>query len=172
MYEASATTRALKRSKWLTVGVRIARDKRAARRMRGAVEEKTMGATHRGLSVDESVTYVDESVTYVDSAFEDYLAYGGLREEDLSGARVMELGPGDNFGVALRFLAAGAEKVQGVDRFATWRDPVQQRAIYAALLERMPVEGRRRAEAAVTFDPEPRFDPRRLNVVEGLPIEP
>lgn len=164
MYETSPATRALKRSKWLTVAVRIVRDRRAGMRMRREVVEKTMGSTHRGFDVEQSVAYVD-------AVFADYLTYAGLSEADLKGARVMELGPGDNLGVALRFLAAGAERVQGVDRFATWRDPAQQKEIYAALLERMDPVGRARAAAAVRLGSEPGFDPDRLQLTEGLPIE-
>ena len=158
MYEPSTTTAFLKGSKWLTIAVRVARDRRSGMRMRrGEVVEKTMGSTHRDFGLDQSLAYID-------SVFEDYLRYGEIGAGDLHGARVMELGPGDNLGVAMRFLAAGAERVEGVDRFATWRDEDQQAAIQGALAERLgkPVtmtriettEGLPIEEAAESFEPE------------------
>ena len=45
----------------------------------------------------------------------------------------MEIGHGDNLGVALRFLAAGAAEVICLDKFYSKRDPERQREIYLAL---------------------------------------
>ena len=123
-----------------------------------------MGATHRNYAVEDSVEYVDR-------VFADYLTYAGLGAGDLIGKRVLELGPGDSFGVALRFLAAGAETVQTVDRVLAWRDAEYQRRVYQALLARLDPTERARAEAALRIDSGFSFAPERLRVTEGVPIE-
>ena len=60
-----------------------------------------MGATHQRFELEGGLEYIDR-------VFSDYLTYGSLGPADLEGARILELGPGDNLGVALRFAAAGA----------------------------------------------------------------
>ncbi|MGI8731735.1 MAG: hypothetical protein ACR2LM_00335 [Pyrinomonadaceae bacterium] len=46
--------------------------------------------------------------------------------------KVFELGFGDNVGVALKFIAAGATKVVCLDKFYSKRNLEQQRKIYLA----------------------------------------
>ncbi len=122
-----------------------------------------MGATHRRFSREDSLAYIDE-------VFEDYLAYGDLGREDIFGARVLELGPGDNLGVALRFLARGADRVVGTDRFLPIRDPTQEREIYSALVARLPPEERRRV-APVAERGTGAFEEVGLALLAETPIE-
>ena len=63
------------------------------------------GATAYGMTLDEVVSYVW-------TVADDYLHYGAV--DDLSrirGKDILELGPGDNLGVALAFLARGARGI-------------------------------------------------------------
>ncbi|MBS4048023.1 MAG: methyltransferase domain-containing protein [Alphaproteobacteria bacterium] len=76
---------------------------------------------------------IDESVAYIESVWRDYLAWSG--RPALSG-RLVEIGPGDNFGVALLFLANGVSNVVAIDKFAPERDPTRQAAVYQALNSR------------------------------------
>ena len=92
-----------------------------------------MGATHRALSVSESVEYVNRVYT-------DYRRYGSISDVELRDARVIEVGPGDSLAVSVRLIAAGAGEVVALDRFSTWRDPAQQAAILAHLVEALPPE--------------------------------
>ena len=86
-----------------------------------------MGATHRRFDLDGSVAYVE-------SVYADYLGYGGIGESDLAGRAILELGPGDNLGVALCFLAAGAGDVVSTDRFVPFRDPERELQVLRALV--------------------------------------
>ena len=112
---------------------------------------------------------VDEAVDYVESAFASIVENAGLTEDALAGARVLELGPGDNLGLSLRFLAAGAREVVTLDKFAVPRDPAHETAIYRALLTRLAPEERARAEAALIGGTQ--FDPKRLRPLTGVSIE-
>lgn len=154
---------AAKRSKWLVCAANVADDQRARLAARNGAVASTSGSTHDTFSLDQSTAYIDE-------VFADYLDYGGLGPDELEGRSVLELGPGDNFGVALRFLAAGADRVVATDKFASVRDPDKQRRIYEALLGGLDPSQRARAEAAIELDGL-RFDPERLRVLEGVAVE-
>ena len=84
------------------------------------------GATHAQWSAEEGLDYVL-------SVFADYLEAGGLTIADLRGMSVLEVGPGDNLGVAACFAAAGARRVVCIDRFDTARDEQKNRAVYRLL---------------------------------------
>src|SRR5207247_6277776 len=115
---------------WLVIAVTIVKDRQARRAARTGVPPSTSGATHEAFSLEQSLAYID-------SVFDDYVQYGNLSPGDVERQRILELGPGDNYGVALRFLACGAERIVCVDRFASRRDDAQQSRIYQALHERL-----------------------------------
>lgn len=122
------------------------------------------GATHRAFKVDESVRYIQ-------TVFSEYLSYAGLKPQDLEGKRVLEIGPGDNFGVALRFLACGASQVVCLDRFIADRNRDQERQIYCALRETLAEDERRRFDAAVQLEGGLQFDTEQLQAIYGIGIE-
>lgn len=74
-----------------------------------------------------------DQVQYARHVFHDYLWYAGLSCEQLRGQRILEVGPGETFGVALQFLAAGARQVVCVDKFFPKRDPGREDALYDTL---------------------------------------
>ena len=111
---------------------------------------------------------VEQAVDYVESAFATILDHAGLTPGELAGAQVLELGPGDNLGLALRFLAAGAESVVTLDKFAVPRNAAHERAIYDELVSRLAAGERERAEAALAAGG---LDPARLRPVTSLSIE-
>lgn len=121
-----------------------------------------LGATHIEMNLDESLGYITQ-------VYQDYLTYGGLKPEDLMGKRVLELGPGDSFGVALAFLSAGAEQVVCQDRFAPRRDTAHHQQVYAAQREKLLGEERARFDAA--FLPDGRFNGKKLLALVGEPFE-
>jgi SAM-dependent methyltransferase len=88
--------------------------------------ETDSGTAHAGLSIDASIEYIER-------VFEDYKRYSGV---DRFHGRVAEVGPGDNCGVGLLFLADGCESVDLVDRFYSKRDAAQHAEIYRELMER------------------------------------
>ncbi len=142
----------------------VLRDRVVGARARLGRHRAHGGATHEDLDLAQSVAYIDE-------VFGDYLRYSALTAEDLDGLRVLEVGPGDNPGVALRFLAAGAARVVCVDRFLLWRDPAQQREILRAVVEGLEPAGRARLEGVVTADGDLVPGSDRLEFIEGIAIE-
>ncbi len=116
-----------KRSRLGVIAGRTAVERyRHLRRLLGR-RDGPMGATHRRFDLDGSVAYVE-------SVYADYLTYGEIGEPDLAGRAILELGPGDNLGVALCFLAAGAGDVVSTDRFVPFRDPQRELQVLRALV--------------------------------------
>ena len=101
-------------------------DWRTARRIRRGDLRTDSGRRHAGLSLEASIAYVER-------VYRDYLTYG---ETTRLFGTVAEIGPGDNFGVALLALADGAEAVHAIDRFYSKRDPEAQARIYAEICRR------------------------------------
>jgi len=107
--------------------------------------DSDIGATHARLSTTDSVAYINR-------VFDDYRNYGGLNEHVIRGKRILEVGPGDNLGVALRLYAAGAAQVVCLDKFFARRDEAQQLAVYRALRESLNATERSRFDVAVSLD--------------------
>lgn len=84
------------------------------------------GTIHSNLSLQASIDYIYE-------VFTDYKQYTGITSFH---GRIAEVGPGDNCGVGLLFLADGCLSVDLVDRFYSRRDSGVQAEIYRVLLER------------------------------------
>lgn len=156
---------AVKRLPWAVVMWGLIRDARAGRKVsEGDLVLMTTGAPKK------RAWTLAESLEYIDAEFQGYLRYTGLTQSDLCGQRVLELGPGDNFGIALRFLAAGASEVVCLDRFIAWRDADRERALYSALLASLQDAERKALEHIVLSDGTLDMN-GRLRTVHGVGIE-
>jgi hypothetical protein len=134
-------------------------------RMRDGLGLRTgeSGATHQGLPVRQSVEYIER-------VFADYLTYGGISKDWLAGKHILEIGPGDNLGVALLFAAAGAGQVVCLDRFETRSDAAQLRSIYEALRSHLSIEEQARFDQALDRE-SLRVRPEKVRHVVGVAIE-
>lgn len=90
--------------------------------------ESNSGTPHEGQSIEKSIGYIE-------TVFGDYKKYGKISRFY---GKVAEVGPGDNCGVGLLFVAEGCSTVDLVDRFYSRRNSVSQSRIYSALLEGHP----------------------------------
>src|SRR5437879_4646188 len=112
-----------RKSRILIIVYKIYDNWRMRKRFASGNTETLHGSTHSRKTISESLSYIEDQ-------FADYLKYSGLTAKDLRGKRILELGFGDNLGVALRFLAAGAARVVCLDKFYSRRDPDHQKEIY------------------------------------------
>ena len=77
---------------------------------------------------------IDYSINYINNVFNDYCKYGDI---DIKKVRnVAELGPGDNYGVALLFKSKGAEKIDLIDKFYSSKKNDDQSKIYKKLINK------------------------------------
>lgn len=161
-----ALKRLARRSQLFCVAYFLLENTRAKRRFAAGQHDSEQGATHRDLDAAASLAYIRR-------VLDDYSTFGGIDDERLRDATILELGPGDNLGVALCLLARGARRVVCLDRFYSRRDPAQQLQVYRALRDSLDdAEQRRRFDAAVDLSgAEPVFDADRLSYVHGIGIE-
>ncbi|MCU1266087.1 MAG: Methyltransferase type 12 [Acidobacteria bacterium] len=154
-----------RKSKTLIIVYKIFQNWRMRRRFVSGDAETEHGSTHSHKTLDESLSYIEEQ-------FQDYLAYGQLTSDQLRGKKILELGFGDNVGVALRFLSAGAAKVICIDKFCSKRDAGREEEIYSALREQLTSEERGRFDKAVDLTDGISFDATRISYSRGLDLEP
>lgn len=112
-----------------------------------------------------------QALAAIDHSFSDYLRYGRLQRQALGGARVLEIGPGQNIGVALRFAAAGAASVTAIDKFVPLQDTEFHRGLYRALRERLNPDEQHAFDEAINLDRGVTLKAPRLRYVHGQGFE-
>lgn len=152
------------RSKFAIIAHTIFQNWRARRRFQSGKIESISGSTHTGKTLAESLRYINE-------VFDDYIKYSGISLDALGGKRILEIGPGDNFGVALKFLSAGAARVVCLDKFYSPHDAEQEYAIYKAIRRELDDESKKRFDEAIDLGSGIRINGDRLKVVYGKGIE-
>jgi SAM-dependent methyltransferase len=108
------------------------------------------------------VSEIPRYIARVNGTFAGYEKYGGLNPAALRGRRVLEIGPGETIGVALRFIAAGAAHVTVVDKFVPLLRSEFHRALYRALASQADDNARRDLDDAIDLRDDIRLNPRRL----------
>lgn len=111
---------------------------------------------------------VGQSVTYLRQVFADFCQYGKLEAETIAGKTVLELGPGDNIGVLLQFLAHGASRAWACDKFYSEHDKEHEKKIYLELREDFSGEQRRRFDEAVDLSGPLQFNEEKLSYAYGV----
>jgi len=155
----------IKRIKALKIAKHIVEDRISAIKLKTGRYVFHIGSTHRGFSLQESVSYIN-------TVYDDYLRYASLGKADLAGKNILEIGPGDNMGVALRFIAAGTAKVVCIDRIYPSRDKRQQHRIYLALRDCLGQEEKERFDSAVTLkEDKVRFCDDKIKYIYGVDIK-
>jgi SAM-dependent methyltransferase len=153
-----------KKSKLIIIAFNIYNNWRIKRQYNSGKLETSSGTTHLSRTLSESLRYIDD-------VFENYLRHFCISTEMLRGKRILEIGPGDNFGVALKFLATGAAQVVCLDKFYSKRDPEQQYKIYQALREKLDDGSRHRFDKAINLSSGIEINPEKLRYICGTGIE-
>lgn len=153
-----------RRSKTAIILFKIFDNWRLKRRTAAGAIETIHGSTHLN-------TPLADSLAYIDKQFNDYLTYTALQPKDIVNKNILELGPGDNLGVALKFLAAGASSVVCLDRFYSKRDPQHEKEIYTALRQSLKPQERELFDEAISLADEIQLNPKRLSSVYGVTVE-
>lgn len=152
------------KSKTMLVVYKIYHNWQFKRRFTSGNTESLHGSTHSHIPLSDSLAYIN-------TQFDDYLKYGELTPTELRGKRIFELGFGDNIGVALRFLAAGAAHVVCLDKFYSKRDKEQERKIYQALRETLSDEEKKLFDEAVDLSDGIKPNPDKIQCIYGVDVE-
>src|SRR5262245_62826507 len=70
-----------------------------------------LGLTHHHSGMAHSGFTIDQSIDYIVNCYNDYVHYGGVGPDHFRGKSILEVGPGDNLGIALYMVAKGARHV-------------------------------------------------------------
>jgi len=151
-------------SKTLIIVHRIFDNWRRRRAFKAGNTVSAYGSTHEFWSLEKSVSYIDR-------VYREYLDFAGLSPEAVRGSRILEVGPGDNFGVALEFLAAGAAKVICLDKFYSERNVEQQTRIYQELRKQLNADQAKVFDESIKLDKGIDLNPERLQYIYGHGIE-
>lgn len=156
----------LRRSTSLNVLHHLLDDWRQKERFAGGDRSTTSGTILKEKDVRDSVEYIE-------TEYRDYMTYGNLSPGDLDGKRILVVGPGDNLGVALLFLARGSREVVCLDRFEPKTNPEHLAKVYGELRNRIPQEERSRFDEALAIRSSREFscNPRVLRYVTGYGLE-
>ena len=153
-----------KKSKGAIIAYRIYQNWSTKRRFKSGNTESNLGSTHKGRTLSQSLTYIN-------TQFNDYLAYGGVPSSALQRMRILEVGFGDNIGVALKFIAQGASHVSCLDKFYAKRDTDQERQIYRALRETLDEASKTRFDEAIDLENEVHANPGKIKCIYGVDVE-
>jgi SAM-dependent methyltransferase len=107
----------------------------------------------------------------IDNTFNRYLKYSGLTRETLKDKTVLEIGPGEYIGVALRFLAAGAREVVCLDKFVHFQSSPAHLRLYRELRKTLTDEDRERFDRVVNLENGIQLDTNRLKWIYGKGVE-
>jgi len=152
------------RSKTLIILHRIYDNWRRRRAFESGKTTTAYGSTHEFWSLEKSVDYIDR-------VYREYLDYAGLTPAAVAGKRILEVGPGDNFGVALKFIVAGAAQVVCLDKFYSERNLEQQTRIYRELRKELSPAQARWFDEAIELNGEIKLNPARIEYIYGHGVE-
>ncbi len=99
----------------------------------------------------------------IDDTFNSYFRDAGLTRDAVKGKTVLEIGPGDYVGVALNFLAAGAQEVVCIEKYVHFQDTPVHRLTYRALRDGLTPEDRERFDRVVNLNNGINIDKSRSN---------
>ena len=156
-----------RKSKTFIIASNIYHNWRTERRFKAGNIEYTGGSTHSVVCQFS----LPQSLGYINSVFNDFLQYSGFTPEMLRGKKILEVGHGDSVGVALSFVAAGADQVVCIDKFYSKQDASQQHSIYTALREQLGEDERRRFDEAVDLTNGTKLNENKLKALYGTGIE-
>lgn len=152
------------RSKTLIILHRIVDNWRRRRAFQSGQTTNAYGSTHEFWSLEKSVAYIN-------LVYREYLEYSGLTPQAFRGRQILEVGPGDNFGVALKFLADGAAKVVSLDKFYSERNEEQQTRIYRELRSELKPEEATVFDECINLDNGLELNKNRIQYIYGHGIE-
>ncbi|MDX2266463.1 MAG: hypothetical protein NW208_00020 [Bryobacter sp.] len=156
--------RALKRFRPFLIPYTALRNYQARRRYESGNIASVGGSTtvHRPLA---------DSLAYIHQTFADFNQYANLSAASVAGKRMAEIGPGDNLGIGLLYLAWGAASYTGLDRFYSVHDEARERDIYLALRASLPADQQARFDQAVDLSHGVAFNESKIRYLYGHAAE-
>jgi hypothetical protein len=153
-----------KRFKWFVVATNIYQD---TLRRTGLRTDQISQPDFSTLPDNE----IPEYLSRINNTFADYEHYGELNANAMRGAHVLEVGPGETLGVALRFSALGASLVTAIDKFVPLQTSTFHQHLYKQLIGSMSPAEQQRVADAVSLSDGVTFNPKRIQYIYGEGVE-
>lgn len=119
-----------------------------------------------------SKSSIKETLDYINTLSSLFLEHIESENEGIHGKTVLELGPGDNLGLAIMLLLSGAKRVVCLDKFYPERNNDYQVKIYNAMREKLDQEKTNLFDDIVKLDnDEIIFNEEKLQYISGVGIE-
>lgn len=91
---------------------------------------------------------------------------------DIKNKSILEVGPGDNLGLALLMIAKGAKNVICIDAFYPQRDKKKELKLYKYIIEQLKGDEKKRAETTINFTPDSfSFKKNKIQYICNEPLE-
>jgi len=146
---------AAKRVRWVIIASNLCND--TLRRV-GMRTDQIGQPDYAALPLSEIPTYLGR----INQTVAGYEKYGGLSPAELRGKNVLEIGPGETIGVALRLIGDGAAHVTTVDKFIPLLKTEFHRRLYRSMLSQSDDIARRNIADAIDVA-DIRLNPRRIS---------
>ncbi len=114
---------------------------------------------------------LQEEVAYIQTVLADYFTYAGLSAATLRGKRILEIGPGQNLGLALRLLSLDAAQVVSVDKFYCLLDVEEQGNIYRILRDNLTDPEKALFDRSIILEEQYKINPDKLRYLYGRGID-
>jgi len=113
-----------------------------------------------------------KKLDYVNQVYSDYFELSRLPISLVRGKKILEIGPGENLGVGIRFLSDGADLVVSVDRFRSLASKAEQAQVYAGLLAEMSAVQRNTLGNSVVLTTDDfKIDNDKYHYLADTPVE-
>jgi hypothetical protein len=109
---------------------------------------------------------VAEIPRFLEGVSNTYTTYLRYLDRQPGGAHVLEIGPGDNIGVALRFASGGARHVTIMDKFVPLQVSEFHRQLYARLRDGLPEPDQHRFDQAIDLSNGVHPKPERMTYLQ------
>jgi SAM-dependent methyltransferase len=137
---------AAKRSRWFLIANNIGQDTLR----RWGISNTQIG---QNATLHFPEAQIPAQIQRIASIYNQYLRYAGWTRESVAGKRILELGPGRHMGVPLRFAAAGADFVVGVDKFVSLQTGTDFVALYSRLRDTLSPGEQAAFDGAIQLQP-------------------
>ncbi|GAI89367.1 unnamed protein product, partial [marine sediment metagenome] len=156
--------RLLMRSKWVIISYNIFDNWRAKILFKSGHFKTSYGSVINKISLQDSLNYIN-------NIFNDYITYSSLSINKFKGKRILEIGPGDNLGVALRFLAAEASQVVCLDKFYVKRKFEKEYRLYRILRGELDDNLKIHFDEVIVLKNGIKINPDKLKYICGIGID-
>jgi len=153
-----------KKLKYIIVFFIILKNLQMKKNLKNQQFQDSCGSTTESMSIEESIKYID-------TVFTDYLKFSSLQKELFKNKKVLEIGPGDNLGVALRFIILGVDKVISLDRFYSLRDKEKEKLIYKTIKQSLDSKSKEVFDNAITITDDIKLNSDKLEYIYGFSFE-